>query len=84
MSENLDRQRIGGHSENNLTVTSNLRYSNSYLAHKQNTHTKLIIIVNESGNDEGYLLPNIACPDDYWSIQLKRWQVIFRAIVGNR
>ena len=34
--------------ENNLTVTSNLRYSNSYLAHKQNTHTKLIIIVNVS------------------------------------
>ena len=64
MSENLDRQKIGGHSENNLTVTSNLRYSNlnSYLAHEQNTHTKLIIIVNESHIDEGYLLQNIACP----------------------
>ena len=33
-----------GYGENDL----NLRSSNSYLAHKQNTHTKLIIIVNES------------------------------------
>ena len=24
------------------------------------------------------------CPDDNWSIQSKRWQVIFQAIVGNR
>ena len=35
--------------------------------------------------EEGYLLPTIAqkITDDDWSIQSKRRQVIFRAIVGN-
>ena len=36
-----------------------------------------------SGKDKVICL-NLFCPDDNSSIQLKRWQVIFRAQVGNR